>query len=249
MRNAVLVVLLLCACTPMTGPAVLRIATDATFPPFHFLDEQNRPTGFDLQLAQAAAERAGFAVELVVLPYDELFTGLVDGTHDVVAATTGITPTRSQQYSFSAPYFQTCQAVVVRSDDHALNALADLTDRSIGAEGAGTSFSAMQTLAAADHVRLDDGEGRRYLEQGRIDAWVVDEYAAVRAAAEAGDRLRVLAEAAATESYGFVFAKGADRLKAAFDQSLEALVIDGSVAALEQRFGLRRGPTWPVRCR
>ena len=34
---------------------MLRIASDATFPPFHWVDEAGRTTGFDIELARAVA--------------------------------------------------------------------------------------------------------------------------------------------------------------------------------------------------
>ena len=123
MKTPLLVALALSASTltAVTGPAssaerrVLRIATDATFPPFHYQDDHGAPTGFELALARLVAERAGFEAALVVRPYDQLLSGLATGKHDVVAATTGVTPEREGQYLFSTPYFDTCQAALVRA--------------------------------------------------------------------------------------------------------------------------------------
>ena len=46
----------------------LDIASDATFPPFHYVKEGSAPTGFDIELARLAAERAGFQPVVMVRP-------------------------------------------------------------------------------------------------------------------------------------------------------------------------------------
>jgi ABC-type amino acid transport substrate-binding protein len=84
-----------------TQAPVLRIATDATFPPFHFVGKSGEPTGFEIELARLVAEREGFQTKVVVLPYDDLLPGLATGRHQLVAATTGITPEREKLYLFT----------------------------------------------------------------------------------------------------------------------------------------------------
>ncbi len=124
---------LFASCSADSSRPVLRIASDATFAPFHLLDEAGRPTGFDIELARAVAAAAGFDTQVVVLPYDDLFTGLVSNSHDVVAATTGITAERERIYLFSEPYFETCQVAVVRTGPAAAASLADLRVARVGA--------------------------------------------------------------------------------------------------------------------
>ena len=97
------------------SPETISIATDATFAPFHYIDESGRVTGYDIELARQLAIRAGFEPEVIVVPYADLFDGLLAGQYNVVAATTGITAERQQSYRFSDPYFDTCQAALVRS--------------------------------------------------------------------------------------------------------------------------------------
>ena len=101
------------ACAPDERPD-LRIVSDATFAPFHYIGDEGAPTGFDIELARLIAERAGLEPIVEVLPYGELFEGLSAKTHDVVAATTGWTAERAATYLFTEPYFVTCQAALVR---------------------------------------------------------------------------------------------------------------------------------------
>lgn len=244
-----LLALLIAACGANDAPPILRIATDATFPPFHWLDGSGAATGFDIELARELALHAGMDAEILVLPYDALFTGLVDGSHDLVAATTGITPEREEIYLFSAPYFDTCQAAVVRAGDNEPRNLVDLKSAQVGASGSGTAAAAMRSLDARSHQQIEDGEGARLLQAGDIDAWVVDEFDAVAAARESNGELGVLQMPVAVERYGLVIARDNDALKSALDQSLAALSANGRLAVLRDKYGLDRDAAWPVDCR
>lgn len=218
--------------------------------PFHFLDDDGAATGFDIELARTVAKHAGFDADVHVVPYADLFPGLEDGSHDIVVATTGITAERSERFLFSVPYFETCQAVVVRTGvGEPRRRIIELADRRIGAAGSGTSLQAMQEILAAEYVRLVDGQGPQMLKERRIDAWVVDEFEAVAIARASYGELIVLPEPAALEEYGFVMGTDREELKPRLDVSLAALREAGLVADLRERFGLERDSEWPVRCR
>ncbi|MEM9316673.1 MAG: ABC transporter substrate-binding protein [Pseudomonadota bacterium] len=232
------------------------IATDATFPPFHYLDDAGAATGFDVELARALAQRAGYLTEVIAVPYGRLFDDLLAGRHHVVAATTGITPEREKTYLFSAAYFDTCQAALVRNGVGEPENLSDLARLRVGASGAGTSVAALSQLPNVVPVRLSDvvGDGDAVqkdgrvptLEQREIDALIVDEWVAVEAAQASFGRLRVLPEPVSLERYGFVFAPHDRDLKRAFDDALAAMRLDGSLRDLRKRFGLDRDTDWPI---
>lgn len=249
MRRSLMLLAIFCAPAGATDEArpPLRIASDAAFAPFHFIDEAGRPDGFELRLARAVAARAGFRPEMLVLPYDELFRGLAAGTHDLVAATTGITPARERRYLFSRPYFATCQVAVVRAAAGEPQSLAELAGRRVGAAGEGTSRRAMLSIDA-EHVRIGDGAGIAMLESGGIDAWIVDEFDGVAAVRDTGGRLRVLDEGVAPEHYAFVLAKGSAELVSRLDGTLVELEQSGELNSLRRKFGLDRAGDWPIAC-
>ena len=241
-----------CASSGASGrggdPGVLRIATDATFPPFHFENYVGDTTGYDVELARELATRAGLTPRVfIVRPYDRLWTGLADGEFDVVAATTGITEERQEIWLFTEPYYTTAQCALVRAGDFEPRILTDLQGLTIGAAGSGTSWLAAQSIRGATAVQLGKGqEGIPALHAGRIDALIVDEYEAVRAARESNGRYRVLREPVTIEEYAVVLPKNAKALKRALDQALESMREDGTIEELQRRFGLRRTPSWPV---
>jgi len=251
MRRFLLTVVLVagaaCGGPATDDPPSLRIASDATFPPFHYLDDRGAPTGLDIALAEEAARRAGYAVEVVVRPYDVLFTELLEGRHDLVAATTGVTPEREARYLFTRPYFSTAQVAIVRTGPGEPGTLGDLRGRRVGAAGEGTSAAALGTLADVERVVLGKGQaGLPALEGGEIDALIVDEFDAVDAARTSEGRLRVLREPVAREDYAFVLAPGRESLKAELDAALEAMEQESRFAEIRSAFGVERDADWPV---
>lgn len=226
---------------------MIVIATDAAFPPFHLIDDNGMVSGYDIELARAVLRSAGYETQTVVRPYGELLPGLLKRRHDLVAATTGITPERQRSYLFSTPYFETCQAVLVRVGEHEPKTLGELAGRRVGAAGTGTSARALRNLPGVERVRLGKGtQGLPALLSGEIDALVIDEFEVVSAARKDSDRLNVLDEPAALESYGFVLAPDQAQLARQVNAALQKLRDDGTIARLKQRFGLNRDRDWPI---
>jgi len=54
-------------------------------PPYEFLDDSGRPTGFDIDLVQAAARAVGMEIEIRLGPWSEIRAGLARGEIDAVA--------------------------------------------------------------------------------------------------------------------------------------------------------------------
>ena len=48
----------------------LIVGFDNSYPPYGFMDENNNPTGFDLDLAQEVANRNGWDIELSAIDWD-----------------------------------------------------------------------------------------------------------------------------------------------------------------------------------
>lgn len=50
--------------------STLIVGFDNSYPPYGFMDENNEPTGFDLDLAAEVAERNGWDVQLEAIDWD-----------------------------------------------------------------------------------------------------------------------------------------------------------------------------------
>jgi polar amino acid transport system substrate-binding protein len=85
----------------------VRIATDATWPPFEYVDEQTMDiVGFDIDLIKAIADEAGLDIEILNVAWDPLLAGMAQCQYDAAISAMTITDERKEVMLFSNPYFK-----------------------------------------------------------------------------------------------------------------------------------------------
>ena len=85
----------------------IKVGTNATYPPFEFIDEQNKISGFDMDLIDEISKIVGFKYEIVNLAFDALIPALKAGKIDIIASAMSATPVREKAVDFSKPYYNT----------------------------------------------------------------------------------------------------------------------------------------------
>lgn len=161
---------------------VIVPGTAPGFPPFEFTRD-GELVGFDIDLAEAVIEEAGYeADDWVEVEFDSLIPSLTGDDIDLVAAAMTITEDRAETIAFSDPYYESDQAVLVRSDDDSPpDEEDDLAGRRVGAQGGTTGEGEVERMIDDGTVNEDDY--RQYdnytlavsdLESGNVDAIVVD---------------------------------------------------------------------------
>lgn len=92
----------------LSGIARLRFLTTVDFPPFNFLDEDGRLTGFHVELARALCRELDIVArcQIQALPWDELDTAIAAGQGEALIAGTAINAQSRDHYAFSRPYLQ-----------------------------------------------------------------------------------------------------------------------------------------------
>ena len=66
-----------------TKPRVVRVGTEAAYPPMEFVDDKGTVTGFDVDLIHEVAKAGGFEVKVENVSWDALFGMLANGEIDV----------------------------------------------------------------------------------------------------------------------------------------------------------------------
>ncbi|MGE2770446.1 ABC transporter substrate-binding protein/permease [Rhodococcus sp. 1.20] len=92
------------------------IATDLTFAPFEFENEDGKLVGIDIDLLNAIAEDQGFKVDIKQLGFDAALQAVQAGQADGVIAGMSITDARKQVFDFSDPYFESGVQMAVLRD-------------------------------------------------------------------------------------------------------------------------------------
>ncbi len=81
----------------------ILVGVEGTYPPFTYHDDDDSLTGFDIELAQAIAEKLGVEVEFVESDWDSLLAGIDSGRIDTVINNVTITDARKEKYDFTDP--------------------------------------------------------------------------------------------------------------------------------------------------
>lgn len=209
----------------------LVVATSPDFPPFESLDGSDI-VGIEPKLMQAIADKLGMELVWEQVDFDSIIPGIQAGRYDAGVAGITITPDRQKNCDFSNPYFLANQVIVVNPGSD-IQGKADLAGKTI----------AVQTGTTAEEYCMDNGysvlsfasnnDAQAALTSGKADAWVVDNEAAARMAAD--QSLTVLDEAMTSEPYAFAFAKGSS-LVDQVNTALQELLQDGTVEKIFQEY-------------
>ena len=95
---------------------------------------------------------------------------------DAVFATYSINDKRKEVVSFAGPYFTTQQGIMVAADNTDINSVDDLKGKKVAVQSGSTGPQVVEEYAPEAVLQefSKDDECRAALEQGRVDAYVVD---------------------------------------------------------------------------
>lgn len=230
----------LLAITPMAATAaddVMRVGTDATFPPMEFIKDGKR-TGFDVELIEALAEQMNKKVEWIDIGFKGLIPGLISNRFDVAASAIYMTDERRKVVNFTDSYFRGGLAVLVLKDDQSINSPADLSGgKKVSAQVGTKSISFLKdNYPTASVVEVEKNQAMfDLLTIGRVNAAVTGRPAAIEFA-KSEPRVRVLDEGLTTELYGFALRKNDAELAQQMNTALQTLRSNGKYAALTQKW-------------
>lgn len=90
---------------------VVRIGVPLDAPPFGSQDQNRKPIGFDIELAEMVAKGLGVKLEMQQITGANRIPFLLTDKVDIVISVMGLTPERAKQIQFTAPYANTFLAV------------------------------------------------------------------------------------------------------------------------------------------
>ncbi|MEX3006861.1 transporter substrate-binding domain-containing protein [Hoeflea sp. TYP-13] len=86
----------------------IRFLTTHDFPPFNFLDQQSRVSGFHVDLAREICDELNIAdkCQIQILPWSELATAMASGLGDALISGVAISAESRDQYLFTRPFLK-----------------------------------------------------------------------------------------------------------------------------------------------
>jgi len=221
---------------------ILRYANDAEGGApyiYHPPGDADRLVGFEVDLAEAIAQRLGLKARFVQNNWDMLLPALRQGgSFDVVIAGIEATPENRSKAALSRPYFAFAQQLVVRASDAGIGSLDALRGRRIGVLSATGSHRLLEKRGGFEiRVYQDNVNYFRDLEAGRIDA-VLTETPIARVNLAGNDKLRRAGAPFEPAFYAAAVRPGDAVLLARLDGAIEALLRDGSLERIYRKYDL-----------
>jgi polar amino acid transport system substrate-binding protein len=238
---------------PLVTPGKLTIATDKpVYEPWFKNDDPANGQGFEGAVAAAIAEQMGFAKAEVTWVRVPFTAAIQPGKKkfDFDINEFSITEERKRAVDFSAPYYDVSQAVITTGKSKAAQAksLADLKGLKIGAQVGTTSFAAIESTIAPSKkpaVYNDNSDAKKALENGQIDALVVDLPTAFYITGAELDDGKIIGQlppggGGEQEQFGLVLDKGS-KLTPCVDAAIHELHDDGKLKELENQWLSKTG--------
>ena len=228
--------LLVASCASPAANTV-RVATDATWPPFESVNDQTKQIeGFDIDLFTAIAEKEGLKLEFVNVGFDPLLAGMAQGTYDAAISSITITDDRKKDMLFSDPYYAAGQIVVVRKDNTTITGIGTLAG-SVGAQIGTTGAMEVEKVKNATLKTYDDiGLAFQDLINGQISAVVSDNWLALGYVAKNSSVLKTAGAMFTSENYGIAVAKGKTDLLAKINSGLAKVKSEGLIDTLSKKW-------------
>lgn len=219
-----------------TEGGVLRMGTNATFPPYEYVDENNEVAGIDADIAAAIADKLGMELEITDMAFDSLIPALQSDTIDIVLAGMTVDPERAESVNFTDSYATGVQVIIVPEGSD-IASPDDLEGKNIG----------VQTGTTGDLYCTDD-YGQEFVKQfdngplavaallnGQVDCVVIDNEPAKNYVA-ANEGLKILDTAFANEDYAAALAKEDTELFEQVNAAIQELKEDGTIASIIEKY-------------
>lgn len=221
-------------------PAKIVVASDATWPPMEFVDENKNIVGFTIDLVKAIAETGKFEVEIKNTAWDGIFAGLAAGNYQAIASSVTITEERKATMDFSDPYVNAGQVLVVRKGTEGVAVLADLVGKKAGAQIGTTGAIEIEKATGVELKSYDEvGLAFEDLANGNIDGVVADSPIAANFALQNPtykEKLMIVGQPFTDEWLGFAFKKGDEKTRKLFNEGLAKVKESGKLGEIAAKW-------------
>ncbi len=227
----------------------LTWGASVTFPPFEFADKDGKPIGFDIDFTDALAKRMGLQPAIMPIAFQGVIPALLGKRIDVIVSGMYINPQRQEVADF-VPYLLVGNQIVVRAGNpKKIDGEATLCGLTVAApiatvfESSARKASDQCKAAGKQEITLLLLTGTNNcalaLTQGRADAIIVS---TPTVAALMHEEPGVYATGGApfdtSTKVGIAVRKDNPALKAALEKAVQAIVADGTYAALIKKWNL-----------
>ncbi|UNE54759.1 transporter substrate-binding domain-containing protein [Bartonella machadoae] len=162
----------------------LKIASDASYPPFSYIDSNNKLQGFDIDISYALCKKMNVECTLITQNFEGMIPGLLAKKYDAIISSLAPTQERLQKIDFTDPYYHTALAIIVSKDSE----MKEISAAAFKGKNLGVQSNTTQAAYAEDHYAPEGAniklyptviEVNRDLLSRRLDVMIVDKIQAL----------------------------------------------------------------------
>jgi ABC-type amino acid transport substrate-binding protein len=227
------------SCKKKTEP-ILRVGTNAEYPPFESKDG-DQFVGVDMDMVKAIAAKMGMKYEIIDMDFDALIPSLTSNKIDIAVSAITITDERKQQVDFSTPYYIANQVIIAKLDTKlVVNKPEDIVKYKIGAQNGTTGQIYIEENLVSKKL-MDKNNLKKYstnieaitdMLNGNIDFVIIDD-----SAAQGYSKLKpikILHQIQTNEQYGIALQKNSP-YKDQVNKALDDLIKTGEILNIVTR--------------
>ena len=216
---------------------VLRVGTEGTYSPFSFRDDNDKLTGYDVDVAKAVAKKINYKVKFVEAPWDSMLAAFDANKSDVIFNQVSITPERKEKYLFSTPYSVSHPALIVNKDNNEIKDFADLKGKT-SAQSLTSNYAQMAEDLGAEISSVDGfSKAVELVGDNRADATLNDgvtyyDYLNQKPNAP----IKIVKTSDEATEVAAMFHKEDKKLAEKVDKAIKELEADGTLTKLSEKY-------------
>lgn len=234
--RALVVLALLVLLSPMSNPAqgqagepTLVVGGDAEYPPFQFIDENGRATGFDVELIRLLARDQRMQVRFELGGWDASLQRLERGELDVVPMFAS--SPREDRFLFTQPYLLRYHAVFGIAGTPGIGSLEELAGSVVAVQKAGLGWEALRAMGDAAPELLElasESAALTAVARGRADYALMPTSIGYQAVAKEGlDGVIALSPPLLERQYVLAVSRQRPELVGQLNEGLDRLRVSG----------------------
>ncbi|MBU5637635.1 transporter substrate-binding domain-containing protein [Geomonas sp. Red69] len=232
----------LCCGTPAqaadAASSLVIVGGDRSYPPYEFLDKDDRPSGYNVELTRAVARVMGLKVEIRLGAWSERRQDLVRGDVDLLEGMS-YSDERAKSVDFSPPHTIVHHSIFARKGGNRHPTLADLRGKEVLVlnDGIMQEFLAAQRTGAKVVPVPTHADVLRALASGKHDYAVMAKLPGLYLIRELGlSNLEAVGDPVSAQQYCFAVKKGNAALLARFNEGLAILKNTGEYQKIYNRW-------------
>lgn len=215
----------------------LKVGMLVDFPPFGLMNTENKPDGYDADVAKLLAKEWGVDVQIVPVTGPNRIPYLQSNQVDLLVASLGVTEERAKSVDFSQPYAG-ISIGVFGAKDVEVSKPEDLAGKTLAVARASTQDTTVTKVAPADTTIQrfdDDATAVQALLSGQVNLMGVSNVVAAQIEKAAPDRFEQKFQLT-SQVQGIAVRKGSAELLASVNAFLEKVKENGELNKIHEKW-------------